>query len=135
MKKRKSSYIYNKTHNELCVQKNIPCFICGKTRKETTVSLDIHHFYIEKASVNAIDWYKFGQFAKSCYNIQTGENIAHNFNWGKVAKNPDIFVDYRYNMVVLCKEHHTSGNKGIHHVAFPDWIVQKFVVKNYNYLA
>lgn len=133
--KRKNSNIYNKTHYELCIKKNLPCFICGKTRKETNQSLETHHFYIEKAAVNAIDWVKFGQFAKTCYNIQTGDNIAHIFDWEEVAKNPDIFVDSKYNMIVLCKEHHTSGYKGIHHVAFPDWIVQKFTIKNYNYLG
>lgn len=132
--KRKNTNIYNRTHTELCIQKKLKCFICNKTSKEIGTSLETHHFYIEKAAVNAIDWYKFEAFAKNCYNIQTGECIG-NFNWDEVRKNPDIFVDSKYNMVVLCKNHHTSGRYGIHHVAFPDWIQQKFVVKNYVYLV
>jgi len=132
--KRVNSSIYNKTHNELCNVIKLSCFICNRTKKEVGQSLETHHFYIEKAAVNCIDWHVFGKFAQNCYNIQTGECIASNFDWEKVAKNPDIFVDSKYNMIVLCKEHHTSGSKGIHHVAFPDWIIQKFAKKNYNYL-
>ena len=48
-----------------------------------------------------IDWKKFGEFAKNCHNIQTGENIGANFNWDEVENNPDIFVDSPYNMVVV----------------------------------
>jgi hypothetical protein len=131
---RRNSTIYNKTHKELCVIKNFPCFICGKTQNKNKISLETHHFYCEKAAQNAIDWHKFGKFANNCYNIQTGENIGKNFNWDEVDKNPDIFVDSPYNMIVLCKEHHISGNKGIHHVPFPDWILQKYPKNKFQFL-
>ena len=123
---RKPTAIYNKTHKAL---KGMPCFICGAHGSGAHGSgahgIETHHFYCEKAAQNAIDWNVFGKFAKNCHNIQTGENIG-NFDWEEVAKNPDIFVDSPYNMITLCKEHHTSGHKGIHHVPFPDWILQKF---------
>ena len=122
--KRKNSSIYTKTHHELCHVKDFPCFICGKTQKKNGISLETHHFYCEKAAENAIDWIAFGEFAKHTYNIQTGENIGQHFDWKEVEKNPDIFTDSPHNMIVLCKEHHISGSKGIHHVPFPEWILQ-----------
>jgi len=133
--KRVNSTIYNKTHHELCHQKRLPCFICGKKEdKNAKIYLETHHFYCEKAAQNSIDWEKFGEFARTCYNIQTGENIGQNVNWKEVAKNPDLFVDSPNNMIVLCKEHHISGNKGIHHVPFPDWIIQKFAKDGHEFL-
>jgi DNA gyrase/topoisomerase IV subunit A len=131
---RKNSTIYTKTHHELCHVRDLPCFICRKTNKKDGCITETHHFYVEKAGENAIDWHTFGEHAKICYNIQTGENIGDTFDWNEVAKNPDIFVDSKYNMIVLCKEHHTSGNKGIHHVPFPDWILQKYAKKDFEFL-
>jgi len=131
---RKNSSIYNKTHHYLVHVKKLSCFICGKMNNEHE-PLETHHFYCQKSAQNAIDWIKFGEFSKTCYNIQTGENIGANFNWSNVHKNPDIFVDSTYNMIVLCKEHHTSGNKGIHHVPFPDWILQKYPKGGFQFLV
>jgi hypothetical protein len=131
--KRTDSAIYRKTHHDLVHVKKLHCFICNKANHENG-SLETHHFYCEKAAENAIDWNKFGEFAKNCYNIQTGVNIGEHFNWKEVQKNPDIFVDSEYNMIVLCQEHHRSGNKGIHHVPFPDWILQKYPINNFEFL-
>jgi hypothetical protein len=132
--KRVDSAIYKKTHHELCHLQDMPCFICGITNKSSGLSLETHHFYCEKAAQNAIDWIKFGKFAQHCYNIQTGVNIGNNFDWAEVEKNPDIFVDSIFNMIVLCKEHHTSANKGIHHIPFPEWILQKCPKSGFQFL-
>lgn len=129
--KRHDSAIYKRTHHEL---RDMPCFICGKTQQKDGISLETHHFYCEKAAENAIDWEAFGEFAKKTYNIQTGENIGANFDWKEVAKDPDSFVDSPHNMIVLCKEHHTSGAKGIHHVPFPEWILQKYPKNGFEFL-
>jgi hypothetical protein len=128
---RKSSAIYRKTHKQM---KHMPCFICGKTNEKDNIHVETHHFYIEKAAENAIDWKVFGDFADKCYNIQTGESLAK-FDWDEVAKNPDLFVDSQQNMIVLCKQHHTSGSFGIHHVPFPDWILQKFPKDGFQFLS
>ena len=50
------------------------------------------------------------------------------------AKNPDIFVDSKYNMIVLCVEHHRSSNRGIHHVPFPEWILQRNAKNGFEFL-
>jgi hypothetical protein len=128
---RKSSSIYRKTHKQM---QHMPCFICGKTNKKDNIYVETHHFYIEKAAENAIDWKVFGEFADKCYNMQTGESLAK-FDWDEVAKNPDLFVDSQQNMIVLCKQHHTSGSFGIHHVPFPDWILQKFPKDGFQFLS
>ena len=52
----------------------------------------------------------------------------------EVKNDPDIFVDSVHNMIVLCKMHHTSGNKGLHHVPFPDWILQKYPKGQFQFL-
>jgi hypothetical protein len=131
---RTNSAIYRKTHNKMCIEKNMPCFICSKRHSPDGIPMETHHFYCEKAAENAIDWTKFGEFAKTCHNIQTGENIGAKFDWTAVAENPDIFVDSPQNMIVLCKEHHISGTKGIHHVPFPDWILQKYPKDGFQFL-
>ena len=124
--KRVETAIFRKTRREMA---EIPCFICGNHKGE------VHHFYIEKAATNAIDWEKFAIFADNCYNIQSGEKIGDKFDWKEVEKNPDIFVDSKYNMIILCKEHHTSGKFGIHHVPYPDWILQKFAKDGFQFLT
>jgi hypothetical protein len=131
--KRTDSAIYRKTHHDLIRVKCLSCFICGAINNENG-PLETHHFYCEKAAQNAIDWTAFGEFAKNCHNIQTGENIGAHFDWAVVALNPDIFVDSPQNMIVLCKEHHISGNKGIHHVPFPEWILQKYPRDGFEFL-
>ncbi len=132
--KRKPTALYRRTRHELIYNKKLTCFICNK-KNDDNESLETHHFYCEKYAQTMIDWKKFGEFAKNCHNIQTGENIGETFNWDEVENNPDIFVDSPHNMVVLCKQHHTSGNKGLHHVPFPDWILQKYPKNNFEFLT
>jgi len=122
-KERSYSPIYAKTHAQM---KHLPCFICGKTNEQDGIHVETHHFFCEKALQNAYDWKRFGEFAQTCY--VRGECIGPLFDWDQVALNSDLFVDSPYNMMVLCKEHHTSAGRGIHHVPFPEWIAQKFAI-------
>ena len=126
---RKASSVYTKTHRGM---KDTACFICGKSRKEG-VSVESHHFYVEKVFEGVIDWEKFGAFASKSVNMQTGMAMG-GFDWLEVAKNPELFVDSSANMIGLCQEHHRSGGKGIHHVPFPDWIAQKFAKEGFEVL-
>ena len=127
---RTNSRIYTKTHAQM---KHLECFICGKTNERDDIHVETHHFFIAKALQNAIDWKRFGEFAATRHNLHTGDRLD-DFNWTDVAANPDLFVDSPQNMIVLCKEHHTSGNRGIHHVPFPEWIAQKFAIRGFDVL-
>ena len=113
---------YRKTHAELC-HSSAQCFLCGKLQSKED-PLESHHFYCEKAAESAVDWEKFGQRANKLFHIETGVCIGTQFDWSKVAIKPEIFVDSVHNMIVLCRQHHTSSNKGIHHIPFPVWILQ-----------
>jgi len=132
--RRKDSALYHRTHNDLCLKKRLPCFICGK-QGAPGQPMETHHFYVEKVAQSGIDWPQFAEFAKRTYNIQTGLCLADNItDWSMVEQCPDIFVDSPQNMIVLCKEHHISGHKGIHHVPFPDWILQKWAANGHQFL-
>ena len=124
------SAVFRKTRNLLIKTNGIKCFIC-----QNSETLEVHHFYCEKYATNAIDWDKFALFAATTYNIQTGTRLDHDINWELVKINPDLFVDSINNMVVLCKSHHTSGKFGIHHVPFPDWILQRFAKSEFKFLV
>jgi hypothetical protein len=130
--KRIDTALYRQSHKFLVDRHN--CFICNKANSRND-PLETHHFYCEKAATNAIDWNAFEKFAKGCYNIQTGENIGNNIDWKRVKTNPETFVDSKYNLIVLCKKHHTSGNMGIHHVPFPEWILQKYPKDGFQFLT
>ena len=114
------SALYRKTHKELCSGPSAVCFLCGTKGP----GLETHHWIIEKAAEAAIDWKRFGVAAEHLFHIQTGVCIGSAFDWAAVASNPDLFVDSPLNMLVLCREHHTSATHGIHHLPFPVWILQ-----------
>lgn len=124
------SPIFRKTRHQLITIDKVKCFICNSDKQ-----LEAHHFYCEKFAVNAIDWDTFAQFAGVAYNMQTGIKLDSGINWELVKENPDIFVDSANNMIVLCKLHHTSGKFGIHHVPFPDWILQRFAKNEFKFLV
>jgi hypothetical protein len=132
---REDTALYRRTHHELCLVKDLPCFGCGRTRAEHKVLTETHHFFCEKAAEKAVDWIKFGAKAENLYNIQTGVHIGSSFDWDAVQKNSDLFVDSTANMVVLCPDCHRSSTKGIHHVPFPEWVLQAYAMDGFTFLG
>lgn len=132
---RTESHIYKKTHHTLCKEQDLPCWVCNKNQKKDKIITETHHFFIEKAAENAIDWMKFGEKAQYLYNPQTGLNIGSQFNWSDVSKNPTIFTDSCANMIVLCVQHHRGSGTGIHQAPFPDWILQAFAKDDFVFLS
>jgi hypothetical protein len=131
---REDTALYRRTHKELCLVQDLPCFACDRTRKEHGVQTETHHFFCEKAAEKAVDWITFGRKAQHLYNVQTGLHIGSAFDWEKVQENPDLFVDSTANMVVLCPECHRSSTRGIHHVPFPEWILQAYAMRGFKFL-
>lgn len=93
------------------------CWICDKTEQELGQPLEAHHFGIERAYIDAsIRWNVVAQD----FPIFDWKN----FNPAK----PEEFVD---NMsaqgVLLCKEHHTGKDTGVHTLPFSLWIMQRYL--------
>jgi hypothetical protein len=93
------------------------CWICGKTEQELGQPLEAHHFGVERAYFDA----------KIRWNVVQQDFPL--FDWKNFNPvNPASFVD---NMaaqgVLLCKEHHTGKDTGIHTLPFSLWIMQRYL--------
>jgi hypothetical protein len=84
------------------------CLICGSKDK-----IEIHHFFCEWAFADAVDW-------------EHMKTIHPDFDWS-IFQSPTDFVDSIYNTIPLCEVHHRDPHKGIHHIPYPNWIIQKYV--------
>lgn len=114
-KPRKTSKLFERSRKHLIDELDTPCYICGSKEDR-----ELHHFIIEWAEADAIDW--DGQI-----------RIDHpNFDWSNFTS-PEDFVDSEYNMMVLCKTHHRMKDHGIHMMPYPNWIIQKYVKKDFEY--
>jgi len=112
---RTESDLFARTKHKLINVQNVPCFICG-----TYDLREVHHYHIEWAFANAVDWNKM----KSIHPL---------FDWS-TYKTPEDFVDSEYNMMILCQNHHRHKDTGIHMLPYPIWIVQKTLLANFDLL-
>jgi len=131
---RTESARFRATKQLLCEELDLPCWICRKRRADGAQT-EAHHFFVMWAAHEAVDWDEFGRFADTLFNPQTGEHLDPAFDWAAVAADPMVFVDSPQNMVVLCNTHHRSRSEGIHHVPFPEWILQRFPKKGFDFLT
>lgn len=97
---------YRRTRHQLVNVEQRGCWVCG-TRK----NLECHHFYVEWADANAVDWFEFQR---------RHPDLA---DWTKF-KDPKEFVDSPANMRILCARHHRHVNHGIHAMDYPSWELQ-----------
>ena len=121
-KPRVDSDVFRETKRQLIDALNTPCYICGSKEGR-----EIHHFHLEMSLENAVDWDKMKQ-------------LYPDFPyWYKVdSNNPDTFkyfTDDKYNMMVLCKDHHVMIGKGIHCLPYPIWQFLKVKKDNYDFLV
>ena len=103
---RTESALFRKTKRSLIQHRNVPCFVCGATE-----SREVHHFHVEWADADGVDWDKMRQ-------------LHPGFDWEQFSQ-PEDFVDSEYNMMVLCEKHHRGKNHGIHMLPYPIWIMQR----------
>jgi hypothetical protein len=130
---RQETAAYRCTHKYLVETVGLGCYIGNSDCSHDP--LETHHFFVEWAASGGVDWDRFGVAAKYLTNPQTGQSLCAIFSWSNVAKDPSIFVDSPANMVVLCSTHHRDEQKGIHHVPFPVWILQRFQSSDFFFLA
>jgi hypothetical protein len=103
---RTESALFRATKHHLVKVLDTPCWVCG-----TKEGREVHHFHIEWADSEGVDWEKMRALHPA-------------FDWS-TFKEPADFVDSEYNMRVLCERHHRGINHGIHMLPYPIWIAQK----------
>ena len=108
---RTTSNTFTHTRDKLIADK-VPCWICG-----TLDELEIHHFHVEWAFAEGVDWDKM--------------KVLHSdFDW-TTFKEAEDFVDSPYNMMVLCETHHRHLDHGIHNLPYPIWVMQRHGKKDF----
>jgi len=110
--RRTESEEFRKTKYRLIEIEDRGCFICGSKEKR-----EVHHFYIEWALKDAVDF----------------EQFKRDYPQFKKYKTVDDFVDSVDNMMVLCQIHHRHKDKGIHCMDYPEWRIQKYLKEGYVY--
>lgn len=90
------------------------CFICGRTAEQSGHPLEAHHHPVEKSLTNMID---FGLVEKDFPHIDGPEKVD----------------DMNVNGMLLCKDHHTGKDQGIHCLPYPLWIAQKYGIEGYKF--
>jgi hypothetical protein len=128
---RVDSPLFIKTKKLLNTASGGKCFICGRTAKETKVPHEAHHHPIMYSMMDVVDWTIFAVEA------QRGDygSGPQKFPWANFdPKNPVSFVDdMRYNGILLCKNHHTGPNMGVHVLPWPLFIAQKYAKAGYKF--
>jgi hypothetical protein len=102
---RTESALFRATKHHLVKVLDTPCWVCGTKEKR-----EVHHFHIEWADSEGVDWEKMRALHPA-------------FDWSTFKEAAD-FVDSAYNMRVLCEKHHRGVNHGIHMLPYPMWIMQ-----------
>lgn len=133
---RKESPVFNHTR-DILLKATPTCFICGRTGEQAGQPLEAHHSYIEWSYANAVDW----AIVKDLCNkgewgfTQRQRDEAKNFDWSKFEEaNPYSFVDNMLvNGLILCKDHHTGKDEGIHMMDHPRWISQRFLKQGFDF--
>ena len=114
---------------------NRPCVVCGVTQailidseKSKDVNynfyqakqIEIHHFHIEWALINAIEPQKFNALLKpNLKHLHPEEKLYQNDLTEEQIKD---WVDHHpHNLMPLCDVHHRHKYWGIHHVTYPIW--------------
>lgn len=119
---RVTTSLFLRTKKNLAEKVGNKCFVCGRTPEEVGAPHEAHHHPIERSFAEMIDF----ELVKKDFP---------NFDWESFdPKNPYSFVDnMEHNGLLLCKEHHTAVDAGIHDLPFPIWIAQKYGKEGYKF--
>lgn len=119
---RKASALFERTRKEL-LAKTPRCWVCNRTAEEAGQPLEAHHMGVEYSFMTApIDWDIVAQ-------------DFPNFEWSTFdPAHPETFVDdMNAQGLVLCKEHHTHPETGIHTVPYPIYRMQRYLKSGYKF--
>lgn len=128
---RATTALFRHTKQKLIEREGGRCFICGGTAESTGHPLEAHHHPVERSLANMVDW---PLFRSECEAGMWGAHAAA-FDWsGFDPADPYTFVDdMTVNGLLLCKEHHTGRDEGIHDMPYPLWIAQKYGREGYQF--
>ncbi len=128
---RTTTPLFLHSKKDLIAREGGRCFICGATAEASGHPLEAHHHPIERSLANMIDWASVAAFARAG---ALGPQAAA-FNWDAFdPADPYTFVDdMTVNGLLLCKQHHTGKDAGIHDMPFPLWIAQKYAREGYQF--
>jgi hypothetical protein len=117
---RTASAEYGRTHRELVVVRDEPCWICGIRNSDVAKiadraerrrwQLETHHDELEWAAANGVD------LAKVMIDFPSIHDDAGLRAW----------LDSEGNMLVLCATHHRGARTGIHSITYPAWKLQRW---------
>lgn len=117
--------LFSKSRKHLIEREGGRCYVCKCTAEETGHPLEAHHYPIERSMAEMIDWSEGSQIRKD----------FPSFGWGSFDEtHPYSFVDdMNTNGLLLCKQHHTGKDEGIHDMPHPLWIAQKYGKEGYKF--
>ena len=120
---RVTTELFRRTRLLLIEREGGRCFICGRTAVEAG-PLEAHHHPIERCFAEEIDWQLV---AIDCRAGMWGKYAAA-FDWATFdAVCWETFVDdMTVNGLLLCKDHHTASDDGIHTSPGPIWLAQRY---------
>ncbi len=121
---RTTTALFRRTRQQLLERDGGRCYICQRNAKEAGHPIEAHHYPIERSLANMIDW----EIVKL--------DFPH-FDWdGFDPSDPYSFVDdMLVNGMLLCKEHHTGRDEGIHAMPHPLWLAQRYAKEGYRFSA
>ncbi|WP_322069983.1 hypothetical protein [Paraburkholderia bannensis] len=126
---RKTTALFERSRKQLLERDGARCFVCNATAEESGHPLEAHHHPIERCFAEMIDWEHFKQDALAGF---WGEHIRA-FDWASFTHWEQFVDDMTVNGLLLCKEHHTGKDAGIHALPFPIYIAQKYGRDGYQF--
>ena len=131
-KREGASSLFRHSRDDLIEREGGRCWVCGMTAEETGHPLEAHHSPLERSFAEMID---FKRLSVDCKAGLWGPYAAA-FDWDSFLSQPDIYLfvdDMRVNGLLLCKNHHTVGNEGIHTLPAPIFLAQRYGKEGYKF--
>jgi len=136
---RTESAAYARTHHQLVVLADAPCFICG-VRQSTlhhpaqnpfgARAMETHHVHVEWALAGAVDLKRFNAQVVAQLRRERPDDPAYpkHFTRAQMLAWIDHHPD---NLLVLCDIHHRHSFVGIHAISGPIWGAQNLLLHRY----
>jgi len=126
---RVTTALFTRTRKLLIEREGGRCYICQRTAAEAG-PLEAHHHPIERCLAEEIDWRLVELDCRAGVAAFTpGQREAMQaFDWPNFdpARWETFVDDMLVNGVLLCKDHHTAADDGIHTVPGPIWLAQRY---------